>query len=196
MKKQQKPRGGVKMVPARPLPPVKLYYCEQCTAQIAPDVIRRRRYSTAHMPQHFFCDGRHRDLWLAAQNHYAKISKIGNASIADIKAKTGKVPGPPRGGARPGSGKRKKQSEQGETMAHQWNEKKQRYEVFSAATGRMEPTGKDYTRLSAHDENEATPGWCGQCKTVPCLIEQHRVCCHDMVRVGYCVHGPFEIDPQ
>ena len=56
-------------------------------------------------------------------------------------------------------------------------------EVYSAKEGGME-------RASDIDSDDPRriPGWCGACKSTPCLVESGEVCCHNHVRYGTCEH--------
>jgi len=73
-------------------------------------------------------------------------------------------------------------------MSGQWNSETQRYEVYSTLEGGMVPTGSDRGFYNLHDD----PEYCGSCKTTPCLVNSGKVCCHNMVRYGYCQHEPLE----
>src|SRR5690242_3140313 len=50
----------------------------------------------------------------------------------------------------------------------------------------MVPTGSDRGFSNPHDD----PNYCGSCKG-DCLVDSGKVCCHNMVRYGYCSHEPL-----
>ena len=86
----------------------KLPTCDYCGETIPADVLAKRHYSPGTTYKHIFCNREHNHLWKQKNGIYKAMSKIGNTVIANIKAETGKMPGPPRGGARKGAGKPKK----------------------------------------------------------------------------------------